>query len=242
MGKINGCLKCLFIFFNVIFAILGCVLIYSAVKMTAYSNQLSAVGSPSSVWMWLFAIGVFGISCLGIFAACSEKALALKIFAGFMVVGMIVMLIFGIICVVMRNKIRDVFTSSSAELFQPYLKEPEIRHLLDEFQLNAQCCGLTGVSDWGEDIPDSCQCRSSLYEYGRCIDRPDGTTGPDRIINQPCGKYILDITDLVFNVTIGLFFGFAVTALLGLLVSLLMIHQVKRHDHPGAASIAMKGY
>lgn len=41
--------------------------------------QLSAVGSPSLGWSWVFAIGVLGISCLGIFAGCSEKDIALKI-------------------------------------------------------------------------------------------------------------------------------------------------------------------
>lgn len=119
------------------------------------AEQLSAVGSPSLGWSWVFAIGVLGISCLGIYAGYSEKDLALKIvctrtpfqtqeglmrincllvliwcsrwalkpsidntkwylwmlllfhlqFAGFMGVGMIIMLIFGIIVVVTRNKV-----------------------------------------------------------------------------------------------------------------------------------------
>lgn len=37
------------------------------------------IGGPNLGWIWVFAIGVLGISCLGIYAGFSEKELALKI-------------------------------------------------------------------------------------------------------------------------------------------------------------------
>lgn len=37
------------------------------------------IGGPNLGWAWVFAIGVLGISCLGIYAGFSEKDLALKI-------------------------------------------------------------------------------------------------------------------------------------------------------------------
>lgn len=40
---------------------------------------MSSLGGPGIGWIWLTAIGVFGISCLGIGAACSENTIALKI-------------------------------------------------------------------------------------------------------------------------------------------------------------------
>ncbi|XP_070847610.1 tetraspanin-8-like [Chaetodon trifascialis] len=248
MGKINGCLKCLFIFFNVLFAILGCLLIYGAVKSTAYSHQLSAVGSPSLGWSWVFAIGVLGISCLGIYAGYSEKDLALKIFAGFMGVGMIIMLIFGIIVVVTRNKLRDSFESASSEVAKPFMEDEGLREMLEALQQTAQCCGVVSASDWGDNIPRTCECSGGGYGsfggFGQsgCISKPQGAKGPERIYKQTCGEVIFLWFNLIFQVAMGLFFGFAVTALLGLLVSLLMIHQVKRHDSAGGASIAMKGY
>lgn len=103
--------------------------------MPCLSWQMSAVGGPNLLWSWVFAIGVLGISILGIFAGCSEKLLALKIvgrkarlagwvrrikswpwfyvqFAGFMVAGMVIMMIFGIVVVVMRNKVIFIFLLS----------------------------------------------------------------------------------------------------------------------------------
>ncbi|XP_034535338.1 23 kDa integral membrane protein-like [Notolabrus celidotus] len=162
MGKINGCLKCLFIFFNILYAIIGCVMIFGTVKISIYSQQMSAVGSPSLGWLWVFNIGVLGISCLGIYAACSEKVLALKIFAGFMVVGMIIMLIIGIIVVVFRDKLKQNFDTASSEFVKPYLENEQLRGQFDGLQKAGQCCGLGSYSDWGDEIPESCGCRPHL--------------------------------------------------------------------------------
>ncbi|CAK6974562.1 CD63 antigen-like [Scomber scombrus] len=231
MGKINGCLKCLFIFFNVLFAIIGCVLIFGAVKSSAVASQMSSVGAPGIGWVWVFAIGVLAISCLGIYAGCAEKDLVLKIFAGFMAVGLVIMLIFGIIIVVMRNKIKTNFTSATAEYAEPLMKDDGFRALLDGLQQSAQCCGVASAADWGNEIPESCACSSSGYFGGGCNSKP-----------QTCGETIFLFVDIFFKIAMGFFFGFAVTALLGLLVSLLMIYQIKRHDSSGGASIAMKGF
>uniref|UniRef100_A0A3P8UDB6 Tetraspanin n=1 Tax=Amphiprion percula TaxID=161767 RepID=A0A3P8UDB6_AMPPE len=247
MGKINGCLKCLFIFFNVIYAILGCVLVYGTARATIYSHQLSAVGGPGLGWAWVFAIGMLGISCLGIYAACSEKALMLKIFAGFMGVGMIIMLIFGIIMAVTRNKVQDAFMTLTSEYVKPILEDEEMRTMLQAIQEAVQCCGVASAEDWGNEIPESCRCSRSSYSsyglgYGQCKSKPQGFKGPDSIHAQTCSDFIYMYVDLAFKVALGFFFGFAVTALLGLLISLLMIHQVKRHDGAGGSSLAMKGY
>ncbi|XP_068162702.1 CD63 antigen-like [Antennarius striatus] len=251
MAKINGCLKCLFIFFNVLFAIFGCLLIYGAVKSSAYSHQLSAVGGPSLAWSWVFAIGVLSISCLGIYAGCSEKELAIKIFAGFMGVGMIIMLIFGIIVVVTRNKLKNSFESASSEVSKTFMEDDELRSLLDGLQQSAQCCGVVSANDWGDHIPESCNCNAGqgygLGEFGGfgssgCKNKPSGVSGPDRIYAQTCSDFIFLWFNIFFQIAMGFFFGFAVVALMGLLISLLMIHQIKRHDGGGGASIAMKGY
>lgn len=243
MGKINGCIKCIFIFFNVLFMILGCVLIYLAVRATAMTLQLSAFGMPGLGWSWVFAIGVLGVSSLGIFAACSEKALVLKIFAGFMGIGMIIMMIFGIVVAVKRNQTKNIFYSTSSELAEPYMKEPSLRDMLEALQQSMKCCGIVSANDWGEEIPNSCECSPSDLGYGgyrSCKTRPQGTRGPPQVFAQSCGDVMFSMVDIIFKIALGFFFGFAVTALLGLLITIFMIHQVQRNDTGGG--IAMKGY
>ncbi|XP_041636389.1 tetraspanin-15-like [Cheilinus undulatus] len=235
MAKINICVKGVFIFFNVIYAILGCVLIYGVIQSSIDRAQLSEFGAPSVDWMWAIAFGIFGISCLGIYAAWSEKALFLKTFAGCMGVGMVIMLIFGIVTAVARNKAKDSIDST-------YLEDEEQRKMVIALQEAAQCCGISSASDWGNNIPQSCACnKTSGYSppSAQCIDKPQGTTGPNKIWGQGCKDFIFFIQDLIFSIFLGVYFGFAVTALLGLLITLLMIHQVNQHDGEGGPKIFM---
>lgn len=249
MGKINGCLKCLFIFFNILFAIIGCVMIYGAVKISFYSQQVAAVGGPSLSWIWVFALGILGISCLGIFAGFSEKEMALKVFAGFMGAGMVIMLIFGIIIAVANKRVKDGFHDAASELVKNYMKDENTRDMLSQTQQSMECCGVVSASDWGNDIPDSCVCQPghvntgfSVFGASGCKNKPQGTSGPDLIYAKSCGDYIIAVFDLLFKFLMGFFFFFAVTAFLGLLVSLLMVHLIRRHDSSRGGSIAMKGY
>ncbi|XP_033934966.1 tetraspanin-8-like isoform X1 [Pseudochaenichthys georgianus] len=243
MGKINGCIKCLFIFFNVVFAILGCVLFYLAVQITAFSHQVAALGGPSLAWSWVFALGVLILPVLGIVAACMEKELVLRIFAGFMVAGMIIMLIFGIVVVVSRNTMNDSFDTVSAELAKPIMEAKETRNMLMAFEQSLQCCGVVSSSDWGMNIPQSCECKMqdkrSLFS-SRCKANV-GLFGPDQIYATSCSSALFVIANFIFKIVMGICFTFAILALLALLMSVLMIHQIRKHDG-GESSMAMQSY
>ncbi|KAK5896234.1 hypothetical protein CgunFtcFv8_009857 [Champsocephalus gunnari] len=224
MGKINGCIKCLFIFFNVVFAILGCVLFYLAVQITPFSHQVAAVGGPSPAWSWVFALGVLILPVLGIVAACMEKELVFRIFAGFMVAGMIIMLIFGIVVVVSRNTLKDSLDNLSAEVAKPIMEEEEMRNMLMAFEQSAQCCGVVSSSDWGMLHP-------SVLE----------PLGPNQIYATSCSGALFEIANFFFKIIMGICFTFAILALLALLMSVLMVQQIRKHDG-GGSSMAMQSY
>ncbi|KAL3048640.1 hypothetical protein OYC64_007233 [Pagothenia borchgrevinki] len=244
MGKINGCIKCLFIFFNVVFALLGGVLVYGAVKATPFSHQFTAVGGPSLAWTWVFALGVLILPVLGIVAACMEKQLLFKIFAGFMVAGMIIMLIFGIVVVVARNTLKDSLDSASAEVAKPFMEDEAMRAILMQFEEQGHCCGVVSSNDWGNNIPQSCECKdqNTVFPFSTgCEAKPVGASGPDEIYATSCSGVIFEFFNIFFKIIMGIFFTFAVLALLGLLMSILMIHQIRKHDS-GGSSMAMKSY
>ncbi|XP_029351192.1 23 kDa integral membrane protein-like [Echeneis naucrates] len=239
MGKINGCLKCIFIFFNSLFAIIGSLLIFAAVKATGMSLRVSSFGGPGLGWFWVFAISILSISCLGIYAASKEHMLILKIFAGFMVAGFIIMMIFGIILVVGKNKMRHILLEATPEETEAYMKEEVVVTMLDSLQETAHCCGLVSARDWGSNIPSSCHCDS--YSYS-CTSKPQFSAGPKSVYEQGCGQTIYSFVEMPLKVMTGIVFGFASTALLGLLLSFLMIRQLKRHDAFGETPMTMKGY
>ncbi|CAI5636553.1 CD63 antigen-like [Oreochromis niloticus] len=239
MGKINGCLKCIFIFYNVLFVVIGSGMIFLVAQLTllfsSFGIQLSSFGMPSIGWFWLFAFGVLGVSFLGIFAACCEKDIAIKIFAGLVGTGMIIMIICGITVVVRRNQLKAAFLSTSSELVQPYMEVPGIRHMLDALQKHFECCGIGSVEDWGNKIPNSCECTSDATN---CKHRPQGKGGPEKIYAKACGERVFGFLDYIFRMIINFFFAFVVTALLALLMTICMIRQVKCNN--ADESIAME--
>ncbi|KAF6714481.1 Tetraspanin-5 [Oryzias melastigma] len=240
MGKINGCLKCLFIFFNVLFEIVGCVLLYGAIKTLGYA-EISQFGGPSLVWIWVFAFGFLGISSLGIYAACSENTIALKIFAGFMGAGMIIMIIFGIYIAVVKNQVDDLIHTVAKTI----LDEDGHKEVMEQVHRTFQCCGILSLDDWHGTIPQSCSCsEDSFYSYdspSKCRSKPAGSTGPERIYAEPCANIFKYYVNLIFSVALGFYFGFAAIALMGLLISLFMVHQLKKYEGAGAA-MPMKSY
>ncbi|CAN9508369.1 unnamed protein product [Ophioblennius macclurei] len=249
MTKTNRCLRGIFLAFNGLFAGLGVLLIYGTVKATAFSSEFASMGGPSMAWIWVFSIGVLVISCLGVYAGKTEKILLLKIFAGFMVAGMIIMMILGIVMAVGKNKIAEAFASPSDEIVQHAMTDPSMRQNLNELQLNGHCCGIWQPSDWGNEIPESCNCNYKTeglavlgFSRAQCTAKPAGFNGPTRIYGQPCSEVIVLLCNMVFNAGMGFCFGLAVIALLGLLISGLMIHQVKRYEGMGTVGMPMKGF
>ncbi|XP_029969406.1 23 kDa integral membrane protein-like [Salarias fasciatus] len=248
MTKTNGCLRGIFLVFNAIFAGIGGLMVYGTIKATAFSSQLASVGGPSLAWSWIISIAIVGIAALGMYAGKYESAIALKVFAGFMGVSMVIMLVCGIIVVVGKNKLADAFSESSPEILEAVMDDDSMKEALDELQLYGHCCGVWEPSDWGNNIPSSCDCnhRTKGLDLGlgraKCTSKPMGSTGPSQIYSRPCKDVVIVLCNMVLNVAIGLCFGFAVIALLGLLISLLMVHQIQRYDGMGRIAIPMKGF
>ncbi|XP_028307255.1 23 kDa integral membrane protein-like [Gouania willdenowi] len=246
MRKTNSCLRGLFIGFNTLFAVIGCLMIFGTIKATAYSDQLSSVSPQGLVWSWVISIGILSISCLGIYAGYSEKIVPLKIFAGFMGVGMIIMIIFGIVMAAYKSQVSSVLENLPSDVVDYLMSNQETSESLKELQHSAYCCGVLGPEDWGTRIPDSCSCiyagpgLEDLFGTSSCRSTPDGHDGPDEIYARPCREVIVIIVNLVFKIAMIFFFSFSFIALLSLVASLFMIHQVKRSDV--GAPIPMKGY
>ncbi|XP_047431157.1 tetraspanin-8-like isoform X1 [Mugil cephalus] len=235
MGKINRCLKRVFIIFNSLFVIIGSVLICCTVRLSDYSHEVSGNGVLALVWSWVFGITIIGISSLGISAARSESVFALKTFAGFMGAGLIIMLICGFIVVAKGNELKEAFNMNYRKHIDSIMKHEDGRKLLKSLQESDKCCGFMKAEDWGSDIPQSCACNGTL----ECKSRP-GTTGPDQIYAKGCREDIFQYIDMII---IGISFGFSPIALLGLLASLFMIRQIQNHDSSaGEYSMAMKDF
>ncbi|XP_008399111.1 23 kDa integral membrane protein-like [Poecilia reticulata] len=127
----------------------------------------------------------------------------------------------------------------SAEFADEILKNDAQKELLKIRQGRLQCCGWTGVEDWGSDIPDSCRCTPS---YGQCKPSPQGSTRPPYVNSKSCGEIIGADVEHVANIVLGIFFGFAIAAMMCLIIAIKMIMQFSRHDNVGETDIEMRDY
>ncbi|XP_059905629.1 CD63 antigen-like isoform X1 [Gadus macrocephalus] len=230
MGKINGCLKCVFVLLNALFVIFGVLMIIGLVK--AHPQLSSQMGPGSWAGLWVFSVGMLLVSILGLTAAKTEKTALLKGFAGLMGAIMIIMMILGIVMASYRNQLKNI----PPDFVRQMMADNTVQEGLDNVQGQLQCCGLMSYEDWGNRIPLSCEC----LEDNVCTDRPGHLEGPAKIYSRPCFPIVSDLLVYALTFSMGVFFVFAVTALLCLGASLLMIGQVRRHDGGrGGQAIAM---
>ncbi|XP_030209307.1 tetraspanin-3 isoform X2 [Gadus morhua] len=202
MGKINGCLKCVFVLLNAVFGIFGVLMIIGLGKAPP---QVMDHGS----WAWLlaFSVGILLVSILGLTAAKTEKTALL--------IGS-----------------KNITPDSVRRM----MADDTLQEGLKSVQGQLQCCGIMSYEDWGNRIPLSCEC----LEDNVCTDRPGYLEGPAKIYSRPCFPIVSEPLVHALTVAMGVFFGFAVTPLLCLGASLLMIGQVRRHDGGrGRQAIAM---
>ncbi|XP_008399011.1 CD63 antigen-like [Poecilia reticulata] len=238
MGKIDGCLKAVFISFNCLFTCLGGMLIYGLLQINLSAYKMEGIDAPSIIWIWVFAISIVLISLLGTHAARTENKCGLKLFAVLMGIGMVLMVICGVLVIVSKNQAMEIFRSP--EVAKEILKDNKKKHLLETAQKELQCCGWTGVEDWGSDIPDSCRCTPS---YGsECKSIPQGFGGFSSVHSKSCGEITWAYIEYGIKLALGFIFGFAFVAVMGLIISANMINQISRHDRAGIPAFAMKDY
>uniref|UniRef100_A0A3P9NG25 Uncharacterized protein n=1 Tax=Poecilia reticulata TaxID=8081 RepID=A0A3P9NG25_POERE len=150
------------------------------------------------------------LGLLGAYGAYKEHKISLIVFLVCMVIGSLVMIRSGIPTAVFR---------------------PQVKSLL----LQLHCCGLFSYTDWNDDIPSSCDCSSDLEEES---DTCKLVLGMNRypvsflkqsksIYSQPCFPILMHYVLLVADISLGVIFTLAALAVLGMILSSIMIHQLR---------------
>ncbi|XP_007577827.1 23 kDa integral membrane protein-like [Poecilia latipinna] len=227
MGKANSCLKLAFILLNVVFVVIGFVIIHVSVMASYSSYKVSGFNDLNLLKIWVFALVVVFIAVLGICAAVTENNIMLMIFAGLTIIMMIIYLFMGIIFTIFRKALIDDFSKPDEEMIERLLNETEIQ----EIQKTEKCCGVLRAEDWGKIIPPSCECTVKGPDAKlKCKPRPQGTTGPDQIFSEPCKDFFYLGITLIPTFCMSLFYGFLSIEILILALSCLLIHQIRRSN------------
>ncbi|KAL3977039.1 protocadherin gamma subfamily B [Sarotherodon galilaeus] len=247
MAQINTCLKRTFTIFNIFFAIVGGVII-SLALLAQFSTSFQEGGNLEGRVNGLFSLYIVGaiimvLAILGAYGAHKESRVALIVFLVCMVLGCLVMFRYAVPVAVMRPQVEGMME----ERFRMYLPLDEnsenVKNMADNLQKTFHCCGLFSYNDWN-NIPESCKCNPEEEEEGKCqtvsyrsyllifLSFQSLMERSTSIYTQTCFPIIMHYILLGFDIVLGVFFTLAILALLGMILSSVMIHQMRYPNRP----------
>lgn len=232
--QINPCLKRVFTAFNVFFAIVGGLILALAVL----SHAVTASGGIEYNYGGLIVLYVLGsftmlISILGAYGAHRENRVSLIMFLVCMVIGSLVMLRAGVPAAFLRSELDEVMEDKLKDMVPLDQTSPMNKNAANEVQEWLHCCGLFSYKDWGNQMPDSCLCDNQEVAEDQCMTitydsmMMFGLARPKSIHKEPCYPLIKYYVNLMADVVLGVIFTLAILAVLGMVLSSVMIHQLR---------------
>ncbi|XP_028255730.1 tetraspanin-8-like [Parambassis ranga] len=235
---INTCLKRTFTIFNIFFAIVGAALILLTLltQILTNINGGDSLGSRTAILISLYILGgiIMVIAILGAYGAHKESRAALIVFLVCMVIGSLVMLRVAVPIAIARTQLEGSIEEKLRQNLPLDKASSEVKSTIESVQSQLHCCGLFSYNDWEDQIPDSCNCGPDTEE-SEC--RTIGYSslmllGRKTIYSQPCFPLLMNYFRLGFDIVLGVFFTLAVLALLGLVLTSVMIHQMRYTVRP----------
>nr|XP_033470585.1 23 kDa integral membrane protein-like [Epinephelus lanceolatus] len=239
MAQVNPCLKCTFTAFNILFAIIGGFIIGFALLIQVLTNIHGGEGvgleGRTSGLIGLYVVGAITmvIAILGAYGAHRESKVSLIVFLVCMVIGTLLMLRVGIPTAAIRPELEGIMETRARENLPLDQASEEVKALVEELQKGLHCCGLFSYKDWEDNVPDSCMCNQEEQMEGKCVPVSYRVTlQRDYVYSQSCFPIISYYILLVADVMIGVCFTLAILALLGMILSSIIIHQMRHPDRP----------
>ncbi|XP_055772666.1 tetraspanin-8-like [Salvelinus fontinalis] len=240
MAKLNSCFQRLFIFFNLLFAIVGGVIIgLGLLGQFVYHDSTSEFENQSKGFVVLYLVGgiTMAMSLLGVYGAHRQKRIPLIVFLVACFIGCFGLLRLAVPTAMYRSEMEQIMEEKFREVLPLNEASPDVRQLTERIQLNLKCCGLLSYTDWGNNIPDSCLCqREEDQMEGTCLNIPYQlsffpefrmTEQPQMIYKQPCLPILQGYLAKVLDILLGVSFGFAALALLGAVMSAVLLAQLR---------------
>ncbi|XP_066580095.1 tetraspanin-8 [Amia ocellicauda] len=222
---VNKCVKYLLFLFNLLFWISGCIILAVAIwlRVSNNANKVTQVSVPGIDL--LIAIGVI-IMILGFLGCCGaireSKVMLMLFFIGLLLI-FILLLAAGILGAVGENKINDWIQESLKKLLPLSSQPPDVQTDLQALEVQGKCCGLVnGYSDWGSNIPTSCNCTDTSA--------PCQTFGTRNLYKTPCMTFVIAFMKQNLTVVLGIAFAIAILMIFGMSLAMTLYCQIRRKE------------
>lgn len=231
--------KYLVFIFNFIFFISGLLLIIvGGIAQGFFAANMDFFGEryeTPAIGIIILGGIILIISFFGCCGAKRENVFMLRVFAGLMVLTLILEFAAAITVAVMRPNIEELVKKNMNDTMKKY-GEPKntITEAWDNLQENYDCCGTTNYTDWSttaystnstvNGVPDSC-CK--IVETGCGHGIFDGSTPLSTIYVTPCYQALSDSARHNLGAIIGGVVGLAILQMIGIWMSCCLIKAVK---------------
>uniref|UniRef100_A0A3B4UMP2 Tetraspanin n=1 Tax=Seriola dumerili TaxID=41447 RepID=A0A3B4UMP2_SERDU len=202
--------------------------------LTTYQN----VQNRTDALIIFYVVGTITmvIAILGAYGAHKESKVSLVIFLVCMVVGSLLMLRVGVPFAVVRPQYKDIMEAKFRTFLPLDKASGDAQTMVNSLQSTMHCCGLFSYTDWEDEIPTSCLCDpSEEEEMGACrnVDYRNLLQQQQMsVYAKPCIPIILHYVLLLLDVVLGVIFSLLTLAVLGMILSSIILHQMRYPNRP----------
>lgn len=240
MAKLNSCFQRLFVFFNLLFAIVGGVIIgLGLLGQFGYNDSTSEFENQTKGFLVMYLVGgiTMAMSLLGAYGAHGGKRIPLIVFLAACFICCFGLLRLAVPTAMYRSEMKQFVEAKFREALPLNEASPDVRQFTERIQLNLKCCGLFSYTDWGNNVPDSCLCQGEEDQMeGTCLNiqyrllflSEYRMTGHQKLIyKQTCFPILEGYLAKALDIVLGVSFGFAALALLGAVMSAVLLAQLR---------------
>ncbi|XP_048090980.1 tetraspanin-8-like isoform X2 [Alosa alosa] len=187
-------------------------------------------GNERGSWEFLVSIPVWGTYDRDFRRGCL-RCIQREEFSALVSIGMVICLIGAVNIVNVRHmitrRIEDLFESDDMNTF----------FQLSQEQHNLECCGTrNGYQDWSSQVPESCICPESYWGTPKCqrvavSPKKSGYWHKEmytEVYSEPCLPFFMRFLNTMMDATVGILFGLAIVALIGVTMAIIMTCKIKK--------------
>uniref|UniRef100_A0A670K453 Tetraspanin n=3 Tax=Podarcis muralis TaxID=64176 RepID=A0A670K453_PODMU len=234
------CLKSILLIYSFVFWFSGIVLlavgIWGKVGLEVYFSLLNE--KATNVPYVLIGTGtvVVLLGTFGCFATCRGSTWMLKLYAMFLTLIFLVVLVAAIVGFVFRHEIKDSFKNNFEAAMKSYDGTKDERSkAVDTIQSTLHCCGVSDYTDWNrtayykqKGIPMSC-CKS----LGNCTidDLKNPAIAKGKVYEHGCFRLVIQTMDSKMGIVAGISFGVACFQLGGIVLACCLSRSITNNQY-----------
>ncbi|XP_010746863.2 tetraspanin-8 [Larimichthys crocea] len=199
--------------------------------------------TTSHIILYIHGSVTMAIGILGACGAHQKNLMVLNAFLVCTVVEVLLMLRAGVYAAEDRPKLEIVVEERWRSFLPLDQASDDVKKRAEALQTSLHCCGLFSSEDWEQNIPDSCLCNQEETTEDKCQSVSYRNFlfnlfwQKKSVFRQNCFPFIVDSARTNANVTLAAAFTGLALALLGLVLSSLMIYQINTCNGPNAAPL-----